>query len=196
MKFILLILLTIDSYTGDVIVLDDSPIRIEYNLTLRSPVKVSYVVTADMIKAPSYKKRLGFIGDKRLLRSFRTYTSWYRGTGYDRGHLAPDATFDNNKTILKYAYRMTNIIPMDRSVNRVSWRAIERMVRVRALKNDIYVTNVIVYKKPYRKVKKLFIPDGFYKIITENNSSTCYYYRNEFDNSYIRKHEVECKKIK
>ena len=60
---------------------------------------------------PSIKKRPSFYTEKNLKKKYRSHTRDYTHSGYDRGHLANDASFDYDKKIVRKTYTMANIIP-------------------------------------------------------------------------------------
>ena len=53
----------------------------------------------------------------------------YRGSGYDRGHLAPAADMKYNSSSMSESFYMSNMSPQSASFNRGIWRKIEKQFR-------------------------------------------------------------------
>ena len=50
----------------------------------------------------------------------------YKGTGFDRGHLAPSETIDFTVSSNRETFTMINIVPQHPGLNRQAWRSLER----------------------------------------------------------------------
>jgi len=117
-----------------------------------------------------YERPEVFQQDMRVTNCLHEFD--YTGTGYDRGHLAP------NKAIrIQYGhlaqlqtFLMTNIVPQLPSLNRGAWAAIEHKIleEYSAESKDLWIISGIV---PGVEEPKLFgeryvqIPQGYFKII-------------------------------
>ena len=53
----------------------------------------------------------------------------YKGSGYDRGHLAPAHDFSFNKDAMSESFYMSNMSPQNPSFNRGIWGNLEKLVR-------------------------------------------------------------------
>jgi len=114
-----------------------------------------------------YKKRLNFKEDRRIPKEYRNYLKCYYKSGYDRGHLAPDAAFDFNLTILKTTYLTSNIVPEKPRTNRYIISKIEKLIRNIARKNKIIVITGAIQSNKKLKNKNYCanIPKFIYKLI-------------------------------
>ena len=137
-----------------------------YNFTFKEPVAALYYINKNVTK--SIKKRLNFKEDKNIPKSFQNKLSCYVKSGFDRGHLASDADFDYNLTILKTTYFTSNIVPETPYLNRRLIAEAEKTERKFAVKlNGVYVlTGIIPSLQKLKKNKECAnIPYLIYKII-------------------------------
>jgi len=72
---------------------------------------VAYTLYGDKVNSVNIKKRMGFYTEKNIPAKYRSKNKDYTHSGYDRGHLANDASFDYSKKSLRKTYSMANIIP-------------------------------------------------------------------------------------
>ena len=64
----------------------------------------------------------------------------YKGSGYDRGHLAPAADMKYNSVAMSESFYMSNMSPQNPSFNRGIWKRLESLVRGWGEKFEIYVS--------------------------------------------------------
>jgi len=165
---------------------------------------ISYTLDGDKVNKVNIKKRPSFHTEKSLDRAYRVSPKSYSKTGYDRGHMANDASFDWSMKSLNSTYTMANIVPQEPRVNRYHWVKVERYARLVARKlGSVNVLNIIQYNKNPKRLEKqnIAIPQGFYKIIynKEKDFERCFYYKND-SSSYekkekLKKHLIECSLI-
>jgi len=106
-----------------------------YSCKWKTPKLVVYKVDGDLIDAKNLsRKSLRFRPDYNLPTKCRSYSKDYSRTGFDRGHLAPNAVFDYNRAIQKETFLMSNIAPQKPQLNRRLWAKIERFARLQAIK--------------------------------------------------------------
>jgi endonuclease G len=106
-----------------------------YSCKLKNPLAVVYEINGSLIDKYNYsRKHLRFKPDYELSAKCRSYPNDYSHTGYDRGHNAPNAIFDYDKSIQKETFLMSNISPQKPGLNRKLWARIERFVRFKARK--------------------------------------------------------------
>jgi endonuclease G len=99
----------------------------------------------------------------------------YTRSGYDRGHLAPAADFRWNEQAMNESFYMSNMTPQIPAFNRGIWNNLEKQVRDWALEKDtLYiVTGAVLHKGlPTIGTSNVTVPERFYKVILQHNSTT------------------------
>ncbi len=92
----------------------------------------------------------------------------YKGSGYDRGHLAPAAAMSLNKIAMSESFFMSNMSPQKPSFNRGIWKHLESQVRKWILLNDsLFVVSGPILDHPIGRigVNEVSIPRAYYKTI-------------------------------
>jgi len=142
-----------------------------YNCKWKTPKLVIYKVDGALIDSKNLPREgIRFRPDYQLPSRCRSYPRDYSGTGYDRGHLAPNAVFDYSRIIQKETFLMSNIAPQKPKLNRKLWAKIERFVRFMARRNGFVkaITGVCGSKGTIKNhvnipaywYKIIFLPDG------------------------------------
>lgn len=94
----------------------------------------------------------------------------YRGSGYDRGHLAPAADMGWSAISMSESFYFSNISPQRPDFNRGIWKKLEELVRVWAYEYDsIYVVTGPVLSEGLKSIgpNKVSVPEYFYKVILD-----------------------------
>jgi endonuclease G len=97
----------------------------------------------------------------------------YAGTGYDKGHMAPDGDLSWDTQVEFESFLMTNMSPQAGSLNRGIWKLLETSVRGWAVqRNQSYTVYVGgVYNAQDKKIGNgVIVPHGFYKIVINNQT--------------------------
>jgi len=167
-------------------IIDNSFIVICYDYQFKAAKSVSYHLDGDLVNEPNIEERPSFYVEESLDEEYRTTYADYTNSGYDRGHLAPDAAFDWSQESLEAVYTLANIIPQAPTVNRHMWIDIERYAREKAIEfGEIDVLNVVKYTNNHETIgeNNISVSKGFYKILysQENNYEECFYYENNLD---------------
>ena len=95
----------------------------------------------------------------------------YAGTGYDKGHAAPDGDLSWSQIVEYESFLMTNMYPQHGSLNRGIWKLLETSIRGWAVqRNQSYTIYVgALYKAGNETIGKgVIVPHGFYKIVINN----------------------------
>ena len=134
-----------------------------------NPLWVSYRLEKIPPKAPRYKRPDRFSQDWRAL-NFVDHSS-YTGSGYDRGHMAPNYAISRlyGKEAQLDTFKMTNITPQKPKLNQETWRQLEELEADRFTKKfqTVWVYTGPVFDKEKERLKsdvRIEIPDAFYKI--------------------------------
>lgn len=96
----------------------------------------------------------------------------YAGTGYDKGHAAPDGDLSWSQIVEYESFLMTNMYPQHGSLNRGIWKLLETSVRGwAAQRNQPYTIYVGAFYGPGDESiagGKIIVPHGYYKIVINN----------------------------
>ena len=147
------------------------------------------------------EKRPSFYIEKTLAQEYISDYDDYIGSGYDRGHLANDASFDWNLSVLNSVYSMANISPQYPDVNRYAWSDTETLEREKAVEyEEVDVIIGVVYSDNPQRIgeHEIAVPEAFYKNISNEDKSyeECYYYENipisDISADTLQEHIVSC----
>jgi endonuclease G, mitochondrial len=95
----------------------------------------------------------------------------YRGSGYDKGHIAPAADFKFSLEFMAESFYMSNMSPQTPELNRGIWRVLEEQVRVWARRDQaIYVVSGPELKPGLKFIgrrNKIAVPEKYFKVILD-----------------------------
>ena len=94
----------------------------------------------------------------------------YKGSGYDRGHLAPASDMGWSSTTMAESFFYSNMSPQVPSFNRGIWKKLEELVRTWAIENNsIYIVTGPVLKNGLTTIgaDKVSVPKYYYKVILD-----------------------------
>lgn len=94
----------------------------------------------------------------------------YKGSGYDRGHLAPASDMGWSSITMKESFYYSNMSPQNPSFNRGIWKKLEELVRTWAVENNnIYIVTGPVLKGELTSIgiDKISVPKYYYKVILD-----------------------------
>lgn len=107
-----------------------------------------------------------FAPDLTLPPGFTVVTpSDYSGSGYDRGHLLPNADRQGSSEANSQTFVMTNIVPQAGDLNRYPWEKLERYSRSIVRRGSDVYTFAGVYGSKGRLRGKVTVPERCWKII-------------------------------
>jgi len=93
----------------------------------------------------------------------------YRGTGYDRGHLAPNGSMGWSKASQSASFYITNIAPQSPRLNREAWRCLEQSVKAWADRpgGTFVTTGVLFDREPQHigNVNGIAVPLAFFMVV-------------------------------
>ena len=136
-----------------------------YNCKYKTPNLVVYKLYGNLVNQNNFKRPSSFRPDYNLPKKCRAYTKDYSKTGFDRGHLANNASFDYDRAIQKETFLLSNIAPQKPQLNRRLWAKIERFARLQAVKyKQIEVITGVCGSIGHIK-NNVNIPKWWYKII-------------------------------
>lgn len=98
----------------------------------------------------------------------------YTGTGYDKGHAAPDGDLSWDQQVEYESFLMTNMFPQHGSLNRGIWKLLETSVRGWAAQRNqsytIYVGAIYNTATDKKIGSGVVVPTGYYKIVINNQT--------------------------
>ena len=98
----------------------------------------------------------------------------YDGTGYDKGHNAPDGDMSYDQQVEWESFLMTNMTPQLPGLNRGIWKLLESSVRAWAYERN---HNITVYAGPIYSMtdktigKGIIVPHAYYKIVIDQQTN-------------------------
>ncbi len=157
---------------GESRILNNEGYIVEYSEFLANPLWVAYYVGEKRFKVG---KRPRFLVDMRS--DARVHYSDYTGSGYTRGHLAPNYVIATRygRKAQEETFLMTNISPQTSRLNQKAWQRLEEVIA-----NDFsqwhggfwVITGPVFNDKPrWLKGGKIAIPEAFYKILIKPSES-------------------------
>lgn len=151
---------TILSYTG---------FDLGYNEQFEQAAWVAYVLTREEIEEGSVERSDNFRSDKNIASGSASLAD-YRGSGYDRGHLAPAGDMKWNSEAMSESFYMSNMSPQLPAFNRGVWKKLESEVRNWALEKDsIYVITgpVLSPIDSFIGENQVGIPPYYFKVLVD-----------------------------
>ncbi|MDR0941814.1 MAG: DNA/RNA non-specific endonuclease [Bacteroidales bacterium] len=153
------------------IIITHTGFTISYNSDWKIPNWVAYELT-DTEVAGEEPRSNRFMPDPNIAPEFSATDDDYKGSGFDRGHMAPAADMKWSKRAMKESFYFSNICPQNHNLNAGVWNSLEEQVRALATqKGSIYVVcGPIVNKKPQRIGKNaVVVPQRFFKALLLND---------------------------
>lgn len=135
--------------------------------TTKTPIYVAERLNGLRIKATHLKRTDQFFADARLPRGERAELDDYKGSGYDRGHMAPAADMTTPAGMAQ-SFSLANIVPQAPINNRKAWASIEKSTRQYAMRaaGDIFVISGVVYAgDPVSIGQGVRVPQYLYKLV-------------------------------
>ena len=153
---------------GDLI-LNRKGFSLGYSKKRRQALWVSYILTAEQCASGKVKRSNTFKMDPAV-RYKPVRPGDYKGSGFDKGHLAPAKDMASSVESMKNSFFMTNISPQLPGCNRGIWKRLETQVRRWAVREGkICIITGPVFKKRNKRMKesRIPIPYAFYKVVLD-----------------------------
>src|SRR5262249_32309647 len=141
----------------------------------KTPVYVAERLTrSQLVNARDEKRTDRFFADARLPRAERAELDDYKGSGWDRGHLAP-AGDQPTAQAMAQSFSLANMTPQAPKNNREAWSAIESATRkyVMRAKGDVYVISGPVFGDHPRTIgqSRVWVPDHYFKLVYDRTTN-------------------------
>lgn len=157
------------AYTTNEAIIERPYYTLRYSEEHEQAIWVAYKLSADSLKQEKFKRKDDFRKDPRV-RTGSADLADYKGTGYDRGHLAPAADFSYDEFALSQTFYMSNMSPQNASFNRGIWKKLEDRVRDWTMDESIlYVVTGPILNKKFSTIgsNAVSVPQYYYKIILD-----------------------------
>ncbi len=141
---------------------------LKYDEKYEQAAWVAYILTAERAAAKAPRKD-NFRPDPNVPTGSATPDD-YRGSGYDRGHLAPAADMKWSPRAQSESFYMSNISPQVPAFNQGIWNDLEEQVRRWADKNgELYIVTgpVLAGNLPVIGAEDVAVPKYYYKVILD-----------------------------
>jgi endonuclease G len=158
---------------GGINVLENESYLAGYSEELKNPVWVAYRVFD--VPELTLGSRPSFRTDYRT--EARVAPGDYRGSGYDRGHMAPNFAIATRygESGQRETFLMSNIIPQTDFINRYLWRDLEERIAVRYGRylDEVWVMTGPVFSEPVKRLPSgVAVPTAYYKIVADVQDDT------------------------
>jgi len=144
---------------------------VAYDAPVKIPVYVAYTLLPQNALG-CFPRTNAFVADQSL-GGTGARPDDYAGTGYDKGHAAPDGDLSWSQQVEYESFLMTNMYPQAGSLNRGIWKLLETSVRGWAVQtNQSYTIFVGAFYGAGDKTigNGVIVPHGYYKIVINNNT--------------------------
>ncbi|PLP99447.1 DNA/RNA non-specific endonuclease [Cupriavidus pauculus] len=141
----------------------------------KTPVYVAERLSrAQLVDARDEKRTDQFFADARLPRAERAELDDYKGSGYDRGHLAP-AGDQPTAQAMAQSFSLANMTPQAPKNNREAWNSIESATRkyVMRAKGDVYVISGPVFGDRPDTIGqgRVWVPEHYFKLVYDQTTN-------------------------
>lgn len=145
---------------------------LSHDAARKTPVWVVEHLTRDRALHKVTGRSDDFRADQDLPEGRRAELSDYRGSGYDRGHMAPAADLAWDEQAMSESFYLSNMVPqVGVGNNRGIWMELEKKVRNWAVKRgELYVFSGPIYRKDDTETvgaNQVAVPGMLYKVVLD-----------------------------
>ena len=154
----------------------------------RTPLYAAEYLTRKNIKnAAKLSRKDSFHAEQTLPASERSELEDYERSGYDRGHMAPNADFSTRKAQVE-SFSLANMVPQVHENNAGVWAGIENSARQLATSDgDVYVLSGPAFiGDRLKKAGNVLVPTHLWKVIysPSQNKAGAYLITNDDTSDY------------
>ena len=139
--------------------------EVSFNPAHRIPNYVSWELLGSEVNG-QVSRDSKFIADKDVYNCAEP--SDYRGSGFDRGHMAPAGDMKWSSQAMADSHYLTNICPQTHALNGGRWKSLEEKCRQWALRDSalVIVCGPVLTDRLTRTIGKgVSVPERFFKVI-------------------------------
>ena len=187
-----LILIVLSSFSQDTVRVKNQVFEVLYSQKLESPLWLKYRST----NRPTNVNRgtMDFYTEKTIHTSD---AEDYAKNIYDKGHLAPAASFSDNMENLKQTFSYLNCMLQDQYMNRGEWRLLEEQERKWDDNEDLTIIIKVFFDNPVKRLPtNAAIPSHMQKHIyfEKQKKWKCYVFLNQKPKFHWEELEMVCDK--
>jgi len=156
------------AHTGDTI-LSYTGFDLAFNEQFEQAAWVAYVLTREEIESGTIERSDNFRADRSIASGSASLAD-YRGSGFDRGHLAPAGDMKWDELAMSQSFLMSNMSPQTPAFNRGIWRKLETEVRNWAIdKDSLYVITGPLFSPADSTIgeNEVGIPGYYFKVLVD-----------------------------
>ncbi len=146
--------------------------KVSFNSTHHQPNYVAWELTPEKVNGDE-PRRSNFAADENV-EGCATLQD-YRGSGFDRGHMAPAADMKWSSVAMDQSHLLTNICPQVHSINAGQWNSLEQATRRWALRDSqlVIIAGPVLSDRMPRTIgpSGVTVPERFFKIILAPNAN-------------------------
>ena len=156
----------------------------------KSAVFVAEKLSRASIADADEKRTNKFFSDARLRASERATLEDYKGSGYDRGHLAPAGDMPTPQAMAQ-SFSLANVVPQAPEHNRGVWaKSVETATRnyasratgnVYVITGPVFVPNIVA--SPSIGAGDVHVPKFLFKLVYDQNKNKAWAHWQENDNA-------------
>lgn len=139
-----------------------------YNTSYGIPNWVAYEITRGEATSTEAERKDKFMPDPKVKGHSATNAD-YKGSGYDKGHMAPAADMKWSQTVMDQSFYFTNICPQAPGLNRGAWKNLEEDIRLWAIRDSalVVICGPLFTQEPVRYIPQtqVAIPDAYFKVV-------------------------------
>ena len=143
---------------------------VAYDAPVKIPIYVAYTLLPQNALG-CWPRTNAFVVDQSIPGGARPDD--YAGTGYDKGHAAPDGDLSWSQIVEYESFLMTNMYPQAGSLNRGIWKLLETSVRGWTVQLNQPFTIFVgaFYGAGDKRIGNgVIVPHGYYKIVINNTT--------------------------
>ena len=146
---------------------------LSHNADRKVPDWVAWHITKQKATSCADRKN-AYKADPELPKGKRAERADYLKSGYDMGHLAPNADFNWSQEAARESFYLSNMAPQIHAFNAGIWKSLEEAERVWATdRGELYIIAGPIFDNQQKKTigtDKVGVPSHFYKIIYDPNA--------------------------
>ncbi|MBR4119896.1 MAG: DNA/RNA non-specific endonuclease [Bacteroidales bacterium] len=139
-----------------------------YNTSYGIPNWVAYEITRSEATSTEAERKDKFMPDPKVKGRSATNAD-YKGSGYDKGHMAPAADMKWSQIVMDQSFYFTNICPQAPGLNRGAWKNLEEDIRLWAIRDSalVVICGPLFTQEPVRYIPQtqVAIPDAYFKVV-------------------------------